>query len=398
MSTYESMKQLLLPFRGDLQRSGVFQTKKLEKVRGVKWKFETAGRIFASPVVLGNSVLVGSEDHHLYSFNKDTGHINWRFEAGGAIRSAVCIENNLVYFTCLDGYFYAVNFDNGVLKWRFKTNGEKMFDPWDYYLSTPICSNDVVYFGSGDSHIYALDSQSGEEVWRFQTKGPVHASPTISNQTLYIGGFDGYFYAIDLFTGKEKWIFRTVGDTWFPRGDIQGTASVSDGIVYFGSRDYNLYALDAETGRGKWNFKAPGTWIITTPTVCDGILYFATSDDSQLYAVDAKTGQQKWTLELNINTFGSPIIADDYAINKNSGHIQWVYQTDNSKTFENIILEQDGKLGKHLSHKLKNATKIDDFIDVYDQIMTLGSILSTPFIENGTIYFGSTDGNIYALE
>jgi outer membrane protein assembly factor BamB len=32
------------------------------------------------------------------------------------------------------------------------------------------------------------------------------------------------------------------------------------------------------------------------------------------------------------------------------------------------------------------------------RMMSVGTVLSSPVIDNGTIYFGSMDGNLYALQ
>ncbi|WP_214481145.1 PQQ-binding-like beta-propeller repeat protein [Bacillus sp. SM2101] len=396
-------------FRNDIQLSGVFQENEIKSLKGVKWKFQTDGKIYSSPIVFNDTVYIGSEDKHFYAIDKKNGEVKWCFPSGGAIRSAASIANELAYFTCTDGFLYAVQIDSGELLWRFETNGEAMVDPWDYFLSSPIVSEGIVYFGSGDHHIYAVHALTGEEIWRYKTGGVVHATPAIYNQTLFIGSYDGYFYALHIQTGKEKWVFRTVGDKWFPNGDIQGSASVSNGTVYFGSRDFNMYAIDAETGRGEWNYKVPGTWVITTPTVKDGLVFFASSDHSKMFAMDAKSGREKWNLPLHINTFGSSIIAHNtlyfgnmngkfYALNLHTGEQQWVYQTESSKEGFAKWLDDEGKLGEELNEQLRNAEDIDEYSKVYDTIMSLGSIISTPFIENGSIYFGSTDGCIYALE
>jgi len=33
-----------------------------------------------------------------------------------------------------------------------------------------------------------------------------------------------------------------------------------------------------------------------------------------------------------------------------------------------------------------------------DRLFSLGSIVSSPTVEGGVVYFGSTDGNLYAIE
>ncbi|MBS1750040.1 MAG: PQQ-like beta-propeller repeat protein [Bacteroidetes bacterium] len=77
------------------------------------------------------------------------------------MRTSVAIENNIVYFISNDGIFYALNLLTGKLNWIFTTEGEKMYDSWDYYTSSPAVSNGIVYFGCGDRYVYALNGNSG---------------------------------------------------------------------------------------------------------------------------------------------------------------------------------------------------------------------------------------------
>lgn len=407
--SFTEQKLSTVHFKNDLKRSGVFLTEGVEVFNRVKWKFQTAGRIYSSPVTYENTVFIGSEDAHFYAIDKMTGSKKWAFPTGGAVRSSAAICENRVIFTSMDGKLYCLDAVSGKELWIFETMGEKMLDPWDYFLSSPLIDEGLVYFGSGDRNIYAVNLEDGSLELKFETRGAVHCSPAILDDTLYIGSFDGHLYALEKKTGEQKWAFRTVGDTWFPNGEIQGSICIEDGIVYFGSRDYNLYAVDARTGRGRWNFKAPGTWIVTTPTVKGGLVYFGTSDHSLIYAMDAKSGELKWSFPVEINTFGSVAIAGEvvyfgnmngkfYALDKNEGSLRWVYETEASKLNSKDVLCEEGKLNRKYSEKLKNASSINDFIEVYDAIMSLGSILSTPFIEDGTIYFGSADGGVYAIE
>jgi outer membrane protein assembly factor BamB len=137
----------------NLMHSGIKNTKGVEQLQGVKWKFKTSGKIYASPVIVDGIAYIGSEDKNLYAVNITTGNEVWKFATGGAVNSTPTIYNNTAFFASADGYFYAVDIKAGTLKWKFKTEGEKKRDIWDYYLSSPAVVNPYVYFGSGDGHM-----------------------------------------------------------------------------------------------------------------------------------------------------------------------------------------------------------------------------------------------------
>jgi outer membrane protein assembly factor BamB len=259
-----------------------------------------------------------------------------------------------------------------------------------------------VYVGSGDSCVYALDAESGNCIWHYKTNGIVHATPAFAGGLIYVGSFDGNFYALDASNGNLKWKFKTVGDTYFPLGEIQKAAVVADNTVIFGSRDYNIYALDAKTGTGKWNRKELGSWIIATPLVVGGNIYFGTSDTHRFYCMDLQTSEIKWTLPLNMRVYGTACLADGnivfgcfngklYFVNPETGKINSVFQTDESKIKYSSIYAADDSFRKDFTLYGENYKESES------KILNLGSILSSPLVENHLVYFGDANGNFYAL-
>jgi len=140
---------------------------------------------------------------------------------------------------------------------------------------------------------------------------------------------------------QVKWKFHT-------NGHFISSAAVAGGTVFVGNTDHFLYAIDQETGVQKWKFKTDSR-ITSSPAVAGGVVYFG-SYDSAFYAVDAVTGQAKWK-----------------------------FQTQGERRFA----------AKHLHGADPAAETMPDPFDFY---------LSSPAVWNGSVYFGSGDGNIYALD
>ncbi len=409
-------------FRGDTQHSGIYDSTSVTSFTRVKWKFKTGDKIFSSPAVWDGTVYFGSNDHFLYAVSLD-GKLKWKFETKARVASSPAISDGIVYFASYDGLFYALDAASGQLRWKFQTAGERRFtakhihgidpqgetmpDPFDFYLSSPAVWQRVVYFGSGDGNIYALDAQSGTLKWKFHTGDVVHASPAIANGILYIGSWDTFFYALDAVTGKEKWRFKTGEDHDIHNQEgLQASALVADGVVYFGCRDSNFYALDANSGEKKWVFNNKGSWVINTPVLHQGKIYFSTSDSGLFHALDAKTGVESYTLKFTWPMFSSPAVAGNMlyvgthegkliAIDMAAQKKAWDFQTDGSREYGPKYTKPDGSPNY-------GAAMADGF---YDNIVSgisamqaMGSVLSSPVVSDGVIYFGSTDGNLYAIE
>jgi len=135
----------------------------------------------------------------------------------------------------------------------------------------------------------------------------------------------------------------------FPTGDrVMSSPVFKDNVIYFGGDDGNVYAVDAETGRQIWKRATNGP-VPSTPAVADNTVYIG-SYDGKFYALDVRTGALKWK-----------------------------FATEGERRFE--------AKGIH-GWQPKNQTIADPF-DIF---------LSSPVVANGAVYFGSGDGNLYALD
>jgi outer membrane protein assembly factor BamB len=119
-------------------------------------------------------------------------------------------------------------------------------------------------------------------------------------------------------------------------------------MVFVGSTDGNLYGVDLASGTQKWKLFT-GVRVTSSPAVENGVVYFG-SYSGRFYAVDAATGKLKWK-----------------------------FQTEGEKRFA----------GKHLHGSEPAAEAMPDPFDFY---------LSSPALWSGAVYFGSGDGNVYALD
>lgn len=367
------------------------------------WTFQSKGKIYSSPATDGNLLFIGSADQHVYALDRKTGKEIWRFKTGGAVHSSPAVAGKFVLFTSHDGFVYALKSKNGELAWKYQTNGEAVYDLWDYYLSSPVVRDGVVYVGSGDHHVYALNEMTGKLIWKFRTDGVVHATPVVSDSLLYIGSFDGNFYAIERGTGKLAWKFDTVGETYFPKGEVQKEALLHNGVLYFGSRDFYVYALDARTGSLKWNVKEDGSWVIAAPLALEDNLYFGTSDTESFYCMDANSGAKKWKRGLNMRVFGSAVAYSDlvifgcfngklYGVDPKTGSARWEFQTRGSNANYLNVYDESGAFRSDFEKYGKDIEGSEQ------KLLSLGSILSTPLVDGNSVYFGSADGNVYAVE
>jgi outer membrane protein assembly factor BamB len=408
-------------FRGGPTHLGVYESP-APSLESLAWKFRTGGRVISTPVVVGNTVYVGSTDGSLYAVNRADGTQRWKFTTEGPITSSPAHREGVVYVSSVDGGIYAVDAATGTQRWKFATRGERRFtapgihgaiprtermpDPFDVFLSSPVIDGNSVYIGSGDQHVYALDAATGAVRWQFATGDVVHASPAVANGTVFIGSWDRHLYALDATNGRERWRYTTGNDTvMYNQIGIASSAAVANGTVFVGGRDGHFHAVDERTGALKWTHDNKMGWTIASPAVHEGVVYFPTSDGRRFKALDGATGAVKFDLQNPAISFSSPAIASGVAyygssdgflnaVRISDGTLLRRFQTDGSKENGPRLLDENGRFRGDLMYP--DAT-LDGMMIGMRTMMTLGSVLSSPVVADGVVYFGSTDGHLYAV-
>ncbi len=353
----------------------------------IKWQFKTADEVFASPAVVGGVVYIGSADTNFYAMDAQNGLEKWHFRTGGAIRSSAAVVDGTVYFSSRDALLYALRAADGSEVWRCPIGVPSQMnsvDNWDYFDSSPTVVDGVLYVGSGDRQLYAVDTATGHTNWTFKANNKIRSSPAVVGGRVYIGGLDGYVYALDAAAGTNVWKFKTSGNGNFPVGEVYHSITVSKGVLYFGCRDSALYALDALTGKLKWraSILSGSSWTFNTPAIWNGFALIGTSIPGYLFALNTTNGAVKWQCATpnSLQEYSSPAIVDDTA---------YFGVGDALSTCTTTAHPRPG-LGYFVAVNLATGREKWRFC-------VSGHVYSSPAVVDGTIYFGSLDGNVYAL-
>jgi outer membrane protein assembly factor BamB len=136
--------------------------------------------------------------------------------------------------------------------------------------------------------------------------------------------------------------------------------------------------------------------------VFEDVIYFGTSDTHRFYGLKANDGEVKWTVPLNMRVYAEALAFEGqiifgcfngklYSLNSSDGKVNQIFQTEGSrKNYYNIYKKDD-------TFKDEFELYGKDMETSEKKILELGAILSTPVIDNGIIYFGDTNGVIYAV-
>lgn len=305
----------------------------------------------------GGVVYVGVETQsggRLLAFTRE-GVLKWNFERAEPIEASPTVgADGTVYLACGDGKLYALDPETRAIRWEYATGS--------FITSSPAIGADgTLYFGAGDGRLHAV-APSGVRRWTFATGDWVDSSPAVAaDGTIYFGSFDKNLYAVGA-DGVERWRLGTGGRIF------SSPAIAGDGTIYIGSGDQRMYAVSRE-GVKRWEYLANGD-IQSSPCLgADGTVYFAA--DVTMYALRPENGAERWKARLNatsgataaVRADGTVIIgADDgvlRAFQGETGSLRWSFDT---RSGPGNIIE------------------------------------SSPVIAaDGSIYFGSFDGNLYKL-
>jgi outer membrane protein assembly factor BamB len=281
------------------------------------WTVDLGERIYASPLVLGESVILGSDAKRFVSLALATGKKRWQLDAGaeadtapaetpaggvvaaagrvlfglradGAVRfrlklsrkiyaAPAVADDGTVYVGAQDHRLHAVAPD-GTLRWSRDLGA-------DVDCAPAIGDDGTVFAASDAGRVFAFDAQ-GNERWRAEVGGFVRGGLTVGRAGVVFAGTYGpgpRVVALDAATGAERWSFRVQGTGAAEFGIHGAPLEDAEGKLFFGAQDDSVYALDS-AGNLLWSFPTHGDVDAPLALGPQGVLY-AGSDDGRLYAL-----------------------------------------------------------------------------------------------------------------
>jgi outer membrane protein assembly factor BamB len=285
----------------------------------------------------------------------------WKVHTGSTIASTPAVWKEYVVVGNSSGMVACYSLKNGKLLWKHRTGAT--------VYSSPAAAEGNVVLGSSDRNVYCFDIRTGKVRWKVRTGAPVVAAPAIQAGRVYIGGSDSLFRALDLKSGKIRWEYRGIP------GFVEARPLLYQGKVIFGAWDTFLYALDAETGELAWKWSNGNAGVLFSPAACWPVAahgkVFVAAPDRFLTAIDAATGVTVWrTKRFQVR--------ETVGISEDSSRVYARCMTDTviafsptSGTFDPLWIADCGY-----------GYDIDP---------------SMPVEKDGTVFFGTKNGFIFAL-
>ena len=266
----------------------------------VLWRYKTDGKVFSTPAVSGNTVVVGSTDNHVYAFDLESGSLKWKYRCGKSVLGSPTIFGGIVYIGASDNCFRALDLNTGGLVWEY--TGIKGF-----IESKSFADSEQVVVGDWANTLYSFHPQNGKLQWSWSNKGsrmlsPAAVFPAKANGKIFIATPERVSYALDAKTGKQLWRARggreSVGLS--PDKNHYYIKTMMDTVFAYSTAD--LAAVGASTPEILWSSNAGfGYEIAPTPITSiagegkDGAgLLFVPTDKGNIIALNCKDGSIAW--------------------------------------------------------------------------------------------------------
>lgn len=318
----------------------------------VIWRVAVPGRGHASPIVVGQHVVVATADESdqsqsLICYGRSDGKRRWertlhnggfeKMHAKNSQASATpACDGQSVFAVFLNDdaiWVSAVRVDDGKLDWSTRA-GE--FATKHGYGSSPVLYKSLVIVAgdsSSKSFLTALDRQSGDIVWRISRKNDDSFGTPIVGQVagktqLLLSGQDTVI-AYDPASGQQLWSAEgsaeSTGNTmaWY-----ENLAIASGGYP-----ENNVMAFRADDG-GTLAWEKDFKMYVPSPLVVGDRVY-CMSDGGILYCLNAGSGETLWRKRMGGDFSASPVVASGFIFIPSERGTMHVFK-DGGDTYEEV--------------------------------------------------------------
>lgn len=204
--------------------------------------------------------------------------------------------------------------------------------------------------------IRATQTESLKPIWTFECEDEIRGSAAIEGSSIYVGSYDNNLYSLNAANGEFQWKYPT-------EGGIVSRPVIEEGQVIFGSEDGRLFSVTARTGKLAWTYPV-NVPIRCSPDYAEGHVFFG-ADDGCVHAVNLLSTRQVWQYDTGGAIRSSPVVANDHLY----------FGNDNGEFF---CMDFRGQVKWRFRAKR--------------------SIMSTPAVHKGMVFFTSLDSTLYCLD
>ncbi len=234
------------------------------------WDFATGAKVVASATLAadGATVIAASHDQQVYGLALADGSLRWKVQTGGAVFASPVVDgDNRVFVATMDGTLHAIDAAAGEPLWQAQL-GSAIY-------SSPAVWHDRVAVGSTGRAVRCFRAADGANLWSTATDSPVAGSVAATEQGFLVGDDSGRLVHLAADDGSELWSLAT-------GGPIKSWPRVAGDVAWVTSYDSQVRVVDLAGGEELWSFDANGK-LFSSPLVVGRTAFFG-SMVGQFYA------------------------------------------------------------------------------------------------------------------
>ncbi len=157
-----------------------------------RWRFATGGAIKGKAAVDDEGrCFTGSFDGNLYALDAGTGALLWQRRLGHRLYTTPVLWRDLVIVGSYASRLVALDRRTGQVRWVATTGGPLIG-------GAAIVGEDRVAAGSADGGFYLFDAATGRTLFQFRTGGQIMGTPAVGLGQVVVSSFDGKLYGFEV--------------------------------------------------------------------------------------------------------------------------------------------------------------------------------------------------------
>ena len=161
------------------------------------WRTPTQHVIPCSPNIINNLVICGSNDHHLYALDPDTGEPHWILTHIGEVKGRVNQIGETLIAATEQGWLYGIDTEFGNIKWKRPCgrSTRHQFLPVHKKLK-------LTYVINEDGFVIAYN-ENGDQIWARRLRASGSWNITLHGEELMVITREGHISILDVTTGEK---------------------------------------------------------------------------------------------------------------------------------------------------------------------------------------------------
>ena len=258
-------------------------------------------------------------------------------------------------------FVHAINLANGSQKWQYPAEPDNKFS---VFADPAITSDGQLIVGGYNKILYSLNPATGQLNWQFtDATNNYIAPPLATNKGIFAANADNNVYALNS-SGTLVWTSTFEDEVW-----AQPLADQDCDCLYLSSMGHTVFSLNPDDGSIIWQSEELGGSVVGVPVLSPEKVLYVGTFGSEIIALNAQNGEEIWGVPTEDMIWSGPTLIEDR-----------LYFGDKSGNFYAFSAKDGSTIWKITSDNLD------------------GPIIGSPLVDGDTIYFGTEDGTLFALD